>query len=170
MQDILDSESNIPEIESREEQLLKLYIGNNEDYYLEKWKSINQGKIASFNIAAFFLSIFRLLYRKMYFEFLILLSINIGMAVVDTYLIEPLLSTDLMDIYNLLSGLALWLVLGFYGNYFYLKRAQLNISNLENEGYPEEQLKAKIVEKGGTSMRLVVLVFVISIATLYILL
>jgi len=86
------------------------------------------------------------------------------------FFIEPLLSTDIFAIYESLSNIVFSLVLGVYGNYFYLKRAQLNISNLENEGYPEEQLKAKIVENGGTSMRLVVLVFVISIATLYILL
>lgn len=159
MKEILDGEETFTEKETREKDLLIAFVGIQHDYFLDKWKDMDQ-IIRSFNIAAFFLTFLWFLYRKMYLEFIIFLVVLIAWIAFDLSFLEPILSVPVFDVYNKISTILVGFIFGVFSNYLYLKSAQRKINKLKMEGYSESELFKKVKKAGGTSILSVIIVFV----------
>src|SRR5690625_136901 len=88
-QEIKESTNGIddPEVsevnEPFEEDLLMKFVDKNQSYYSNKWnKMAKKGKDVSFNLAAFFFTLFWLGYRKMYMNVLYISLLFIGLDIV----------------------------------------------------------------------------------------
>jgi hypothetical protein len=146
-------QNQIPEYE-QSDNLLKAFVGEKkQSYYFEKWQPDNKKPI---NRAALFATFFWLGYRKMYKVIVCILLIFLAIDVV-------LLLTGINgDIINRYIGLGVAVALGIGGNGMYKNHVQKEIEKLKAEG-SDDQLLAKIKQRGGTSWNgvwLAVLLFI----------
>lgn len=116
---------------------LKLFIGKNADYYIEKWdKADNQARFAGWNWAAFFLGVFWLAYRKMYrYMFIfILLSILVGSLPIGGSAYTPLF----------------WMILlGLFGNTLYYKHTKQKVSIVKQQYQSTKEMETNLKKIGG---------------------
>ncbi|MEH7236815.1 DUF2628 domain-containing protein [Bacillus sp. JJ1562] len=129
--------------ELTEVDALELYVGDNSDYYFEKWGIYeNAVKKRSWNWAAFFLIFLWLGYRKMY---KVIFGIILIWLVTDVILYS-------LDLYsegtNLLIGILTGVFLGIKGNYLYYKQATGKIKKFSTNGKFSKQ---EILNTGGRS-------------------
>lgn len=157
MKEILDGEETFTENETREKDLLIAFVGLQHDYYLEKWQD-KEKLFQKLNIAAFFLSFFWLLYRKMYLEVAIGILVLIAWGAFDIYVLGTILSVPVYNVYDRISSIVVGIMFGLGGNYLYLKSAQRKIKKLEMEDYSESELFEKVKKAGGTSILSVLIV------------
>ncbi len=125
-------------LEEFDEDILRLYVQKNSDYYLAKWKVMasSESKI-SWNWAAFLFTASWLGYRKLYLYAFIYILINIATLV-------PLL--------GFILWIGLWVGIGLYGNYLYAVKTYENLVKLKSS-YPDEEIfKQMVVKQGGTSV------------------
>ncbi len=136
-------------LEEFDEEIIRLYVQSNADYYLAKWKLMSaSGSKISWNWPAFFFSANWLGYRKMYLYAFIYILLNIGTLV-------PLL--------GLLLWIVLWVGLGLYGNYLYAKKTYEDLLKLRASYSDENVFKQMVVKKGGTSVLGVIAVILMGI-------
>lgn len=159
MKEILDEETTLSEKDTRENELLKAFVGKNQAYFLDKWEN-KEKVVQGYNIAAFFFAFFWLLYRKMYLEVLIAVLVIVVWEFFDSYVLEPIMSYDVYMAYARVSSILTGVILGMLGNYLYLKSAQRKINNIEAQGYSESELFEKVEKAGGTSILSVIIVLI----------
>ena len=130
---------------------MKAYVGKNTGYdYLYQWRN----RSYRFNWAAFFLTGFWIAYRKMYWQFLVLLGATIILSLIEQTL-------DISQAW--ISTLAISLVCGFYGNKWYHNHA---LRVVRKARLKEPQIDERInllAKRGGTSQILVITVIVIAV-------
>lgn len=165
MEDILDGdihEVDFSDDQKREE--LKIFVGDKFGYYFSKWIMFENGKWVSFNVAAFFLGLMWLLYRKMYLE----VGIILGLFLVEGIIIDFIFVIDSLNyqIANLVSSIVYAILIPLSANYLYLKSAERKIAKLKTKAYSQEELLERISEKGGTSIAAVFLYTTLCIAAL----
>lgn len=135
--------SGLQDNELTEVDALGLYVGDNSDYYFEKW-GVFEGAIkkSSWNWAAFFLIFLWLGYRKMY---KVIVGIILIWLVTDVILYS-------LDSYSegtdLLIGIITGVFLGMKGNFLYYKQASAKIKKFSTNGKFSKQ---EIVNSGGRS-------------------
>jgi len=98
------------------QEYLALYVGKKfNTYYKRIWENNYDKKLfLSFNLPALFVPFFWLLYRKMYLEWLIFVSISI---------IINSLSLGFVNVF-------LFIATGFLGNSLYLRNVKINLSKI----------------------------------------
>jgi hypothetical protein len=149
---------------------VKLFIGKNADYYLMEWEQATGQKYVTWNWAAFFFSVFWLLYRKMFRQ----AGLVLALIAIES-LGEKILFPDMPDyISNGLSsgiGMAVAGFLGRFGNDWYKKHVDKAVSRLKASDAPVESYR----KQGGTSWLLAILVlagyliaFVVIASVLYV--
>lgn len=152
-QDINETTTNIEDIEvsvaeeSSEEDLLMTFVDKNQSYYSRKWeKMAKKGTTSSFNLAAFFLSILWLGYRKMY---KIVLFTSLFYLAFDIVLYLIGYKYDFFnDSLDRSIGLGVAATIGFLGNHLYKNHAKHQIKLLQETGDASvESLK----KRGGRS-------------------
>ncbi|MCD7034054.1 DUF2628 domain-containing protein [Metabacillus sp. GX 13764] len=134
-----------------EEEELTLFTGPNAEVYHRKWESARNK--AGWNWASFFLSGYWLLYRKMYALFFIFAGISVVLN------IFTLPFRFMGDAVNLLTtivvsilGIALMVIFGIYGNYFYYRHAKKKIADIKSLYHSRPELiQGEIAKAGGTS-------------------
>lgn len=97
----------------------------------------------SWNWAAFFLTPFWLLYRRLYACFAMYVVLSAGLVV-----IEELASMDAAAARAMHMGVAA--VVGMFGNYLYRLHMQRKLASLDGNGTPEQQ-RIAAARAGGTS-------------------
>lgn len=123
---------------------LAAFIGPRSAYYLAKWETL-KNKNTSWNIAAFFLGVFWLAYRKMYANAFIFIGIIVAFNFFEALLHIP---TQIGNIF----GLVLAIMLGRYGNYLYKLHAQKKTSEvIRSKGLTESAL-SELKQQGGTQL------------------
>ncbi|MEL1135500.1 DUF2628 domain-containing protein [Desulfitobacterium sp. THU1] len=135
------------ELLKREEQeLLRLYIGKNADYYLRKWsKKTAPGTALSWNMAAFLFSALWVGYRQMY-AYLVML-------------VGALLSADLIYIFVLKMEpdvritILISCLMGAFGNALYYRFVQNKILQLKAQDLEFEEMKRRAATAGGPNWR-----------------
>lgn len=136
---------------------IKAFAGDETEYYVQKWEAIEKGSVIgeSFNGAAFLFNIFWLLYRKLYWQALLVVLAFVVVAI----FVEA--STSVGVLLAKYGGLIVMVILGTWGNYLYLKKYQKTVRNSEllSSG-PEEQMEY-LRAKGGTANLLVILLIVV---------
>lgn len=128
------------------------YFQKNSDYYIDQMESFNERGKYSFSVAAFFLGIFWMAYRKMYIHLLII----IGITYAETFIEEMLLNLNVIsnstyEIIDKLSMLVWGIVIGSISNRLYISKSQKDIKKILEENSNEEQIKDLLSRKGGTS-------------------
>lgn len=138
------------EQEGVNEEELILFVGNNSDYYLKKWKSVkNPEENSTWNWSAFFASIYWLGYRKMYSYALALILI-----LVTAYFLSLFLKINIIVAVSICASILLELE----GNSFYYNHAKKKIKQIKLKNLSSENQKVEIVRTGGTSWGGVVVV------------
>ncbi|MEK3887561.1 DUF2628 domain-containing protein [Bacillus sp. FSL K6-3431] len=123
---------------------LSIFVGKKYPYYNRKWIKNKENK-PTWNFAAFFLSLFWLGYRKMYIPIVIIIA---TFFFIDFLLYISDYKYSTVD--NSIS-FAIAILLGLYGNHFYLLNAKKKVSAIREKGLSSEDKNVELHKKGGTS-------------------
>ena len=132
-----------------EDKYLKAYFGKESEYFLEKYKSWDK---FSFSIWIFFFGAHWFLYRKMWFEAIVVILIYVLIERIGNTLLE----TQSFELDNLILAFmiirfSITLVIGFIGNNIYLKKTEKKIHKVLSR-IPDEDKRIKTLKKiGGVS-------------------
>ena len=137
---IYNEEPHQPEV--TDEKALEKFVGHNTNFYFSKW-GIDTGDVkkVSPNLAAFFLGLFWVTYRKMYG---LLIAIFIIFLAIDL-----LVYSTGAEYLNYFAGIFLGFILVCFGNYFYYTHAKIKIEKIRRKN-PSDLLK-EVEKAGGTS-------------------
>ena len=125
--------------------LLESFVGDKyQTYYQQKWQ---QDKSINFNLAAFFLGIFWMCYRKMYLTAFLMLA---AVTVFDLVMMH-MLGAEYEQTSAIVYNFAVAAISGLLGNYFYkqfsLKKSNQIAANTSNPQY----ISGVLASKGGTT-------------------
>ena len=129
-----------------EEGRVAAFVGNNQPYYVTKWKMMKgTGSKVSWNWCGFLLSTYWLMYRKLYVVAAIKFVADIILSMLGTL--------------GTVVSLALWVCMGLFGNYLYFQHMEkcLREADLLNEG----ERAVYLPKKGGTTIVPVVILLVL---------
>ena len=134
---------------------LQAFVGPRAEYYFRKWapRLLNPSDEVGMNWVAFFFPCFWICYRKMYRVAFIFFGAVLLQAMFKEVLFLCILKlpnaprgTDL--IINVLIGI----IIGLYGNAWYLTHAERKIAEAHAQGFRDEQLLRVLADRGGTSL------------------
>ena len=107
---------------------------------------------------------FWFLYRKIYVEAILIIIALILEGFLESIILTNKIGQDQSTIVNILGTITLWTIIGFLGNYFYLKKAVKTIL-FAKQNYPDnELLKKYLKEKGGVSFVFLVVIIIVIIS------
>ena len=130
-------------MEVKEEEL-NLFAGDKDDYYLKKWKNMEEsGKIIDWNWGAFLFQTLWMGYRKMYLYAAVFIGLLIYIDVVLIASLHPLSQLGVDIFFGILFGI--------FGNILYYKHAKKKISVIKSDQPDPEIQKIEIAKAGGTS-------------------
>jgi len=134
-------------ITGERDQLLRAYVRENHDYYLAKWYAMDAtGSKNSFNIAAFFLTAFWLLYRKMY---------GYGFGLIGAFFVLNLLSLAIspaLSPFITLLALSAAGYVGFMGNSLYRNQAEAAVARAMAMSPDPSARMHMLAQEGGTNI------------------
>ena len=140
---------------SPQEKYLVIFFGDSSDYYLTAYRNQMVHGDRGFNIAAFLLGIFWLLYRKMYGYalgfFVIIFAIDKIIQLLSRsfpFYKEPL------GFVSLFITFAASIVMGFKGTPFYLGYANRKVNQIVTMYMDETQRIEELKKMGGTNVLL----------------
>jgi len=120
------------------EEKYKLFVGSNTQYYMPKFALFdNTQEETSWNWAAFFLSVYWMIYRKMY---------ALAAAMLTIIFVIGFLPTP----FPLLAGLGIGIYAGLYGNHKYYEKAKTTID--EANDFDTNKAHTVYMEKGGVTI------------------
>jgi Protein of unknown function (DUF2628) len=161
---------------SLSEAEIRAFVGRNAKYYLRKWSAPlgDFAQATGFNWAAFLLSGFWILYRRMYRVALIAFSI-VAVPAVVTGIPEAAGLADQGTIKALnavgnLCGFAFAIVCGNFGNAWYLAHTKRQIAQVRELGLAEEAYLRALARRGGTSFFGALGLFALFLVAIYIVL
>lgn len=124
-----------------------MFIGDNAEFYLDKWRIAKNPKVyAGWNWATFFAGMFWFGYRKMYKTLAIILTINNVLMNLIFYS-NPYLNTFFMQLSNIIIGF----VLSFFGNSLYYNYSRKTLSDIKKKSVDELTFQGMLLRKGGNS-------------------
>lgn len=132
-----------------DESRVASFVGNNQPYYVTKWKMMKgSGSKVSWNWSSFLLNTYWLMYRKLYVVAVIKFVVDIILTMLGTV--------------GAIASLALWVCMGLFGNYIYFQHMEkcLREADMLNEG----ERAVYLSKKGGTTIVPVIILLVLYIA------
>ncbi|QDV38534.1 DUF2628 domain-containing protein [Tautonia plasticadhaerens] len=150
--------------ETPEQRDLRAFVGSNADYYLRRWTHLleRESAGAGFNLAAFLLSGFWLVYRKMYRVTAIFFAVILLESVVEEVIFVVVLGNEAVPAgRGLVVGLVAAIVCGSYGNRWYYSHARRVISDVRAQGLGEQAVAGALARRGGTSLVAAIGLFVL---------
>ena len=145
-------------------ELFEEYFQKNKSYYSGKLEKYKSGQRFSFNVFAFFFGVFRFLYRKMYVEAIIIIFALILEGFLESIILTNKFEQDQSAIVNILGTIIIWSIIGFLGNYFYLRKAEKTIKYAKQNYSNNELLKKYLKKKGGVSFVFLLVIIVVIIS------
>lgn len=146
---------------------LAIFVGRNSHYYLPKFKALASTKAKTVNWASFFFTGGHFIYRKMYWQGILIELINLVLSLPYLYMLYLTMSTtpeftstvDTTNLTNInficnLLVLALRLLCGFFGNTLYKSHVYSKIKKIKEKGLPEEEYLQTLVKKGSVAIKL----------------
>lgn len=134
---------------------VNLFIQRNQKFYEEKFKKMNDtGKSASWNWAAFFLGIYWMIYRKMYFK-------------AGAFFILSLVASSTPYIGGILN-FAVLVGIGIYANALYMDHIDGNIEKVKTLFSDNKEVIIKKI--GGTNLPLALGVYTVVLFSLFLVL
>ena len=142
------------ELWKSEQARIDAFVTKNTDYYLKKWQSFENGAVSvvSFNTAAFFATVFWLIYRKLYVPLLVVVAVTAADIAFTTYLEESgVVSGQQIAAWERFSPMLYATVIASFGNYWYWRKFQ-RIEEQAREHSPDAAIQeAYLRAKGGTN-------------------
>ena len=143
---------------------LMAFIGpKSTDYYIERFRRIEEGKSLSWHWPAFFLTSGWLLYRKMW---LLALGYIIVLPLLATFLsaaVSAAVNDALGGFLYLAYVGATFLVIPWFASRVYHSRARARIDKINSFGYDERRRRRSIEAAGGTNIVAALLIMIIPI-------
>ena len=140
---------------------LRYFFGPQADYYDSVAEDLHEGT-SRFNIAAFFLGVFWMAYRKMYVYTAALYGFLFAEGLAENWLIPELSQTYG---YMVASNLVIGSIIGFFGNRLYIgfarRRVAQLIGDVPADAPPTPELVARLRRAGGVSWVGPVVVFAV---------
>ncbi len=134
-----------------DDDLFQAYFGTKTEYYNGVLEKIKANKIIVFGVFPFLLSIFWMLYRKMYlYAFVLTIIISIVSEFAESIYISNSNNINLTTI-TIVQNLSIAIIFGLFGNWLYISDAQRKINKLKNKYNNEHDLIEKIKQEGGTN-------------------
>jgi hypothetical protein len=144
-----------------DDKYLIAYFGKQSEYFLEKYESYKSGDKFSFSFWAFFAGVHWFLYRKMWFEAIVILLIYLIVERIGNTLLEiQYFKTDNLILTFMIIRFSLTMFFGFVGNYFYLKNAEKTIGKVLSKISNEDERIKTLTKKGGVSWAPYILIVV----------
>ena len=144
-------------------ELYEEFFQKNRSYYLGKWVLFKAGRKYTFNAFAFLFGLFWFMYRRMYFEALVVAVFIFIEGYLESILIPEDNGQGTVKFLNILGTIVVGTVVGFLGNYFYLRKADKTIQYAKGKYSDIEQQKIYVKKKGGVSFYFLVVVLVLII-------
>lgn len=133
---------------------LNLFIQKNQNFYEEKFKKMDDsGKSISWNWAGFFMGIYWMIYRKMYFK-------------AGAFFILSLVASYTPYIGSILN-LAVLIGIGIYANALYQDQIRVNMEKIKGLLPEAKEIIAK--KRGGTNLPLAIGLYAVNIVAIIIL-
>ncbi|MFC6998770.1 DUF2628 domain-containing protein [Rufibacter roseus] len=128
------------------------YFGQSADYYLRKLEQYQNGRKFTFNLGAFFFSMLWMLYRKMFIPALVYLGLVIAQGMIIVSLTERSIITKETALYIDRGMTLVWgIVVGFLGNYLYLRQAETKVNRLKRTSLSPQERVDRLHQMGGTT-------------------
>lgn len=129
------------------------FVGNNQPYYVTKWKMMQKsGSKVSWNWSSFLMNTYWLMYRKLY-------------AVAAIKFVVDLILAELGTLGGVIS-LALWVCMGLFGNYLYFQHMEKCFR--EADALNEGERAIYLSKKGGTTIVPVVVMLILYVVLILI--
>ncbi|ALI99909.1 DUF2628 domain-containing protein [Rufibacter tibetensis] len=145
-------DTETPEQEDHEEYY-RAYFGNDAEYYLQKLEQYREGRKITFNIAAFFFGIFWMLYRRMYKQGLIIMvALTVESYLLSLAIQQYGISESDARMLNNISTLFWSTLVGFLGNWLYLKQAQAKVEQALEEEDQESEIISRLTAEGNITL------------------
>ena len=148
------------------------YFQSNSDYYLEQMAKIDSGKKFTFNIAAFFLGIFWMAYRKMYIHIVIVFGIIFAEMLIEEMLLDfGVISYAVYETIDSLSMFIWSFLFATLSNGLYISKTKKEIRKILNENENTKIQNELISKKGGVNsfapfILLLIIIGLISISSI----
>ena len=146
------SENTQPTLSAADEHLSTFVGEKYNSYYQKKWQ-FKLGQLKGFNVAAFFLGVIWLIYRKMYLYAVIFLGvISLDISLEIFYPLPDAVGRGIT------WGIAA--MFGIMGNYWYKIYADKKVSQISARFLPE-QVPAELAKQGGTNLAVALLTTIV---------
>lgn len=150
-----------------DDELFEAYFKKGTEYYNSVLVDVKAGKKAIFGIFPFLLSIFWMLYRKMYLPAFVSLIIVTLFSEFLEYIVFNYFSNISTSGFTAIHNIAVATIFGFFGNWLYIKDAERKIIKLQNKYADRETLINEVRKKGGTDLFSPLLLLAILILIFY---
>jgi len=129
------------------------FFGRSPDYYIERLNWYLTGKKYSFNIYAFFLGAYWLLYRKMYKPFMMIIRcLILTQIIIEISYSFGAIGNSLYNDFDLILIFVLSGLTGCCANNWYIRKS-IKIIESTNKGLTDPIIKEQVFKKkGGTSL------------------
>ncbi|GGK56446.1 DUF2628 domain-containing protein [Rufibacter glacialis] len=135
------------------EDYYRAYFGNDADYYLDKLEKYQAGTKITFNIAAFFFGIFWMLYRRMYRQgLLVMVALTAESYLLGIVIQQYGISDSNAKLLNNISTIAWSVLVGFLGNWLYLRQAQAKVAQALEEEDSEQEAVNRLNAQGSITL------------------
>jgi hypothetical protein len=128
------------------EELLRLFVGTNYEYYARKWRKAEQtNNPRSWNWAAWFGGFGWMAYRRMYRYCWIVIGIILVEEVFELAMGIPATLSNAVNL-GILS------IYGLYGNSWYKRHCEKKLKEIAPSGMAIEAARIEVVREGGTNI------------------
>ena len=133
-------------------EIFEKYYQNSPSYYIKQLESYQESGKCSFSVAAFFLGLFWMAYRKMYRVVLIIIGIILAETIIEEMLLNfNVISPDAYEVIDRLSMLVWGGVIGIISNKLYIKRSIKDVEEVLSNNYNDNDINDSITRKGGVN-------------------
>ena len=146
---------------TNEIELYEEFFQKRKSYYLDKWAKLRNGQKFSFNVFAFLFGLFWFMYRKMYIEAIIVFVAIIAESFLEELILTNNIGQDTRKVISIVGIIVIATIIGFLGNYFYLRKADRIIQVAKKKYTDNEQQKIFLKKKGGISFIFLIIILVI---------
>lgn len=122
------------------------YVQENFAYYKTEWERMNKGK-SSFNLAAFFIPILWLGYRKMYKPIIVIALLYLVITILNITDSQ----TGWLRFIDAFYTLMISFFCGFLGNTMYKKQTEIQVEAVLNDTIDQHDREKKLNKRGGVS-------------------
>ncbi len=136
---------------TEEIELYETFFQKSKPYYIDIWTKFKTENRFTFNAFAFLFGIFWLMYRKMYLEAIVVLIAIIAVGIFENLILPDDITQSTEKAINFVVTIAIATVVGFLGNYLYMRKADKIVQDAKIKYPDNEEQKELLTKKGGVN-------------------